>query len=97
VFYRYTPDRKGEHPRAHLSGFRGILQADGYAGFAKLYGDGRIVEAACLAHAQRKLWDVHEATKSPLARETLDRIGALYRIEDTIRGRPPDQRLTISH
>jgi transposase len=51
------------------------------------------VEAACLAHARRKFWDVHEATKSPIARETLDRIAALYRIEDTIRGRPPDQRL----
>ena len=95
VFYRYTPDRKGEHPRAHLSEFRGILQADGYAGFAKLYGGNSIVEAACLAHARRKFWDVHEATKSPLAREALDRIGALYRIEDTIRGRPPDQRLAV--
>ena len=46
-------------------------------------------------HARRKFWDVHEATKSPLAREALDRIGALYRIEDTIRGRPPDQRLAV--
>ena len=45
VFYRYTPDRKGEHPRTHLSEFRGILQADGYAGFAKLYGGNRIMEA----------------------------------------------------
>ena len=95
VFYRYTSDRKGEHPRAHLSEFRGILQADGYAGFAKLYGGNRIMEAACLAHARRKFWDVHETTKSPLAREALNRIGALYRIEDTIRGRPPDQRLAV--
>ena len=95
VFYRYTPDRKGEHPQAHLSEFRGILQADGYAGFARLYGGNRIVEAACLAHARRKFWDVHEATKSPLAREALDRIAALYRIEDTIRGRPPDRRLAV--
>ena len=93
VFYRYTPDRKGEHPRAHLQDFRGILQADGYAGFAGLYGDGRVVEAACLAHARRKFWDVHKATGSRLAREALDRIAALYRIEGTIRGRPPDQRL----
>ena len=95
VFYRYTPDRKGEHPRAHLSEFRGILQADGYAGFAKLYDNGSIVEAACLAHARRKFWDVYEATKSPLAREALDQIAALYRIEDTIRGKPPDQRLAV--
>ena len=95
ALYRYSPDRKGEHPREHLRTFRGILQADGYAGFAGLYGDGHVVEAACMAHVRRKFWDVHEATKSPLAREALDRIAALYRIEDTIRGRPPDQRLAV--
>ena len=95
VLYRYSPDRKGEHPRAHLSDFRGILQADGYAGFARLYGDGRVVEAACLAHARRKFFDAHEATKSPLAREALDRIGALYRIENDIRGRAPEERLRV--
>ena len=30
VWYRYSPDRKAEHPRAHLRKFRGILQADAY-------------------------------------------------------------------
>ncbi len=44
AFYSYSPDRKGEHPRDHLRAFRGILQADGYAGFAGLYGDGQVVE-----------------------------------------------------
>ena len=48
-----------------------------------------------LAHARRKFWDGYEATQSPLAREALDRIAALYRIEDTIRGKPPDQRLAV--
>ena len=38
---------EGEHPRAHLAGFTGALQADGYAGFDGLYGGGRVVEAAC--------------------------------------------------
>ena len=51
------------------AGFRGILQADGYAGFARLYGNNRIVEAACMAHARRKFFDVFETTKSPLARD----------------------------
>ena len=37
LLYRYSPDRKGEHPRAHLKDFRGFLQADGYAGFDDLY------------------------------------------------------------
>lgn len=36
VWFAYTPDRKGEHPRRHLSNFTGILQADGYAGFHHL-------------------------------------------------------------
>ena len=56
---------------------------------------GGNVEAACLTHARQKFWDVHQTTKSPFAREALDRTGALYRIEDTIRGRPPDQRLAV--
>ena len=95
VLYCYSPDRKGEHPRAHLRDFEGILQADGYAGYAKLYSDGRVVEAACMAHARRKFFEVHEATKSAASREALDRIAALYRIEGSIRGRPPDQRLDV--
>ncbi|NBB93634.1 MAG: transposase, partial [Gammaproteobacteria bacterium] len=52
VAYFFSPDRKGEHPRAHLEGFTGILQADAYSGFAKLYEalpgmTPRIREAAC--------------------------------------------------
>jgi transposase len=37
VAYFYSPDRKGEHPRTHLEHFRGVLHADGYAGFRHLY------------------------------------------------------------
>jgi transposase-like protein len=39
VWFAYSPDRKGLHPRARLGTFRGFLQADGYAGFDKLYND----------------------------------------------------------
>ena len=66
VLYRYSPDRKGEHPRTHLEPFHGILQADGYAGYAGLYDRG-VTEAACWAHVRRKFFDVHAATQSPLA------------------------------
>ena len=51
-------------------GFSGFLQADAYAGFDKLYGE-RIVEVACWAHARRKIFDVHESTKSPIAADAL--------------------------
>jgi hypothetical protein len=51
-----------------------------------------VVEAACWAHVRRKFFDVHEASASPIAREALDRIGALYGVEAEVRGRPPDER-----
>jgi transposase len=92
VLYCYSPDRKGEHPRAHLGPFRGILQADGYQGYAGLYAHG-VTEAACWAHARRKFFDEHAETKSPLASEALQRIAALYQIEATVRGQPAEVRL----
>jgi len=94
VLYCYSPDRKGEHPRTHLEPFRGILQADGYAGYAGLYDRG-VTEAACWAHVRRKFFDVHAATQSPLAHEALQRIAALYAVEATIRGQSPDVRLCV--
>jgi len=95
VLFRYSPDRKGEHPRQHLNTFCGILQADGYAGFDRIYEQGRITEAACWAHVRRKFYDFYVATDSPLAAEALDRIGALYGIEREIRGRPPEERRAV--
>ena len=92
VWFAYSPDRKGEHPQQHLRDFSGILQADGYAGFNQLYESGRIQEAACWAHVRRKFYDLMEAHHSPIATEAVERIAALYRIEDDVRGRPPDER-----
>jgi len=95
VWFRYSPDRKGERPRTHLKSFRGVLQADGYAGFDRLYEEGRITEAACWAHARRKFFDVQEHQASPIAAEALERIGALYGIETTIRGKLPAERCAL--
>ena len=94
VLFRYSPDRKGERPKAHLAPFTGVLQADAYAGFDRLYGE-RIQEAACWAHVRRKFYDIHVAHASPIAAEALDRIGRLYGIEAEIRGRPPDERAEV--
>jgi len=56
MFY-YSRNRKGEHPQAHLADYGGILQADAFDGYAKLYEAGRspapIREAACWVHARR--------------------------------------------
>jgi transposase len=92
ALFRYTPDRKGEHPRDHLKAFRGVIHADGYAGFQQLFAGNRISEAGCWAHVRRKFFDVHAAIASPIAKEALDRIGQLYRVEEAISGMPPDHR-----
>jgi transposase len=95
VWYSYSPDRKGEHPKAHLSHFTGTLQADGYAGFDQIYEAGRIQEAACWAHVRRKFYDLLVAHKSPVAAEAIERIAGLYAIEEVIRGRPAEERREI--
>jgi transposase len=91
ALFRYSPDRKGERPREHLASFRGVLQADAYAGFERLYGE-RIQEAACWAHVRRKFYDLHVAHASPIAEAALAKIGELYAIEAEIRGRPAEER-----
>lgn len=95
VWYRYSPDRKGEHPQAHLKRFRGILQADAYGGYGALYDGSQIVEAACWAHARRKFYDIYMTDRSPLAAEAIRRIGELYVIERRIRGRQPAERAQV--
>ena len=94
VWFAYSEDRRGEHPRQHLKNFTGALQADAYAGFHHLYGN-HIYEAACWAHARRKFHDIHLAHASPTTTDALARIGALYAVEDEIRGKPVDVRLSV--
>jgi transposase len=95
VWFAYSPDRKGEHPRQHLKNFTGALQADAYSGFHHLYGEGRIYEVACWAHARRKFHDIHIIHASPTTTEALARIGALYGIEEEVRGKPAELRREI--
>ena len=47
VRFAYSPDRKGDHPQAHLVHFTGVLHTDAYAGFNAIYDSGRVVEAVC--------------------------------------------------
>ncbi|NTI78949.1 IS66 family transposase [Rhizobium rhizogenes] len=96
--YYFAPDWKEEHVHRHLNQSSGILQADGYKGYGKLYSPGedgtsRFKEAACWAHWRRDFHDIWTSNKSEIAREALDRIGALYDIERGINGQPPDIRL----
>jgi hypothetical protein len=95
VWFAYSQDRKGEHPRRHLKDFNGALQEDAYSGFHHLYGDGAIYEVACWAHTRRKFHDVHVVHASPTTTEAMTRIGALYAIEEEVRGKPADLRRSV--
>jgi transposase len=104
AYYRFSPDRRGERPRNHLALFRGVIQADAFSGYQALTrpasandrigrGPPPLIHAACWAHARRKLYDVFESTKSPIAEEALKRIGELYKVEAEINGQPAEARL----
>jgi transposase len=100
VVYRYSPDRKAEHPRAQLADFHGFLQADGYSGFGPLYraANGQpatVTEVACWAHVRRYFYDIHVATNAPIAGEALQRIGQLFDIEHATMGRAAAQRRQV--
>jgi hypothetical protein len=96
ALFRYSPDRKGDHPREHLRTFASFLQADAYAGFERLYAPDRqpglITPVACWAHARRKLHDVYKADPHSVAAVGLKLIRELYDVERGIACDPADDR-----
>ena len=107
VFF-YSRDRTAEHPERHLAGYAGILQADAYAGFNRLYAadrkGGPITEASCWAHGRRKFFELADVTAkardklaviAPLAFEAVKRIDAIFDIEREINGRSIAERLAV--
>jgi transposase len=107
VFF-YSRDRTAEHPERHLHGYAGILQADAYAGFNRLYEaerkPGPITEASCWAHGRRKFFELADVAAkargqlsvlAPLAVEAVKRIDAIFDIEREINGRSTAERLVV--
>jgi hypothetical protein len=72
------------------AGFAGLMQADAYAGFNRLYEAERkpapIIEVGCWAHARRKFFDLARINRAPIASEAVTRIDALFAIEREIKG-----------
>jgi hypothetical protein len=92
VAYVYAPDRKAERPIAHLAGFKGVLQVDGYGGYRVLAERGGVTLAFCWSHVRRRFYELATAGPAPIASEALERIAGLYRIESDIRARNADER-----
>src|SRR3954447_12150892 len=95
VAYVYAPDRKAVRPIAHLAGFHGVLQVDGYAGYKVLAERGDVQLAFCWAHVRRHFYELAQGGAAPIASEALTRIAALYRIEGEIRGRSAAERRAV--
>ena len=93
--YVYAPDRKAERPIAHLQGFRGVLQMDGYAGYRALAERGDVQLAFCWSHVRRRFYELAAAGPAPIASDALTRIGALYGVETDIRGRSAEARRAV--
>ena len=99
ALFFYSPDRTAAHPQHHLADWRGILQADAYAGFSGLYDPARqpgpVLEAGCWSHGRRKFFELAQINKAPLAVEAVRRIDAIFAAERTINGLPTDPRLAV--
>jgi transposase len=97
VVFHYAPGRGGEHARHLLSGYAGLLQCDGYAAYKSLAvpkeGQPSATLVYCWAHVRREFYDLAKKKTAPIAEGVLRRIAALYAIEETIRGKPPEVRL----
>ena len=95
AWYQFSTDRKGEHPVNHLSGYKGTVHVDGFAGFNGLFGEGKADEQACMAHVRRKFVDEFERTGADIAKGAIKRIAELYAVEKEARGKSPKERVAV--
>jgi transposase len=94
VVYDFADSRAGEHARDFLGDWRGQLVCDDFTGYKALFAQG-VTELGCMAHARRKFYDLHAASKSEIAQDALQYIGQLYEIEREAQQLAPDERLDI--
>lgn len=84
VIFHYSRDRGGEHPRAHLAFWSGILQADAYGGYGDLYvadcQPGPILEAGCFAHARRKFFELADVAGAARKKSRGEKVPVIYPI-----------------
>jgi transposase len=99
VTFFYSPDRSAQHPEQHLASYAGLMQADAYAGFNRLYSASRkpgpITEVACWSHARHNFFDLVRLAKAPIAIEAVKRIDELFAIERESNGLPTQERLRV--
>lgn len=91
VVYDFTEGRSGEHAQSFLQDWQGTLVCDDYGGYNALFRQG-VIEAGCMAHARRGLFDLYESSQSPVAEQAVRYMDQLYAIERELKDLPPDER-----
>jgi len=81
VWFDFCAGRGSEHPRRVLKHYAGTMVTDHYAGYKSTYAQGQIIEAGCMAHARRKLFEAHELNGSAIAGHAVALIARLYEVE----------------
>ncbi|MFN4329303.1 MAG: IS66 family transposase [Limnobacter sp.] len=92
VVFDFAEGRSGQHAKAFLDGWNATLICDDYQGYKALIKDNQITEAACMAHARRKFFELFAANKSHIAQAALKQFNAIYAIEAQLQDMPPDER-----
>lgn len=99
ILYEYDPTRSGDVPMRLLQGFSGYLQVDGYSGYDKLCKSDEIIRVGCWAHGRRKFDEAIKGHKKPkkarVAKQALDFMARLKRIEDECKDKSYDEILKI--
>ena len=99
VAYTYAPGRGAVHGMKLLNGYSGIVQCDGYAAYKQLADarrpGGPVTLAFCWSHWRRQFYDIAKDGPAPIASEALQRIAALYAIEEKVRGRSAEVRQAV--
>ncbi len=86
VWFDFCASRGGEHPRRVLKDWRGTLVTDDYCGYDRIHARADVIEAGCMAHARRKLFEAYKLNGSLIAKQAVELIGKLYEIERAIKG-----------
>ena len=86
LLYMYRETRSAEFLKRYLKGYNGIIQTDGFGSYDAHFRDNEyILHAGCMAHARREFEKIWKANKNPIARNILNQIRKLYKVEEEMR------------
>jgi len=92
--FDFTLNRGRDGPNYFLKDYREVLLADAYGGYNGVVAGNQITRAGCWSHARRKVIDA-EKVAPEIAREAVDLIDALFRMERQAKNFSAEERLAF--